>query len=207
MEAKKIDIDRLAGNVGQIPGVPANPRRWGADEIGNLARSIEETPELLEARGCIVFPFEGQYVVLGGNMRLEACRHLGMGEIPCVILPATLPVEKLREIVIKDNGAFGRWDEEALLAEWGDLPLGDWGVPELGDALSPVEPEQMDALDDDFDETKEDIPCRVEMGDVWTCGAHRVMCGDATSEDDIKTLMGGGGGGPLSHGPSVQRGL
>jgi hypothetical protein len=38
-------------------------------------------------------------------------------------------MEKLREIVIKDNGAFGSWDYDMLANEWDDLPLSDWGVP------------------------------------------------------------------------------
>ena len=38
-------------------------------------------------------------------------------------------IEKLREIVIKDNGSFGAWDFDMLANEWDDLPLADWGVP------------------------------------------------------------------------------
>jgi hypothetical protein len=37
-------------------------------------------------------------------------------------------MEKLREIVIKDNGAFGSWDYDMLANEWDDLPLSDWGI-------------------------------------------------------------------------------
>lgn len=128
MEIKKINIKDLEQNTGQVVGLPANPRQWTKDELETLKASIIETPELLEARGAIVYPYDGKYIVLGGNMRLSAVQSLGWDEMPCVILPENMPVEKLKEIVLKDNGMFGEWDTDALANEWDDLPLADWGV-------------------------------------------------------------------------------
>ena len=128
MKLEVIGIEKLRSNSGQIEGLPANPRKWDAGDVKRLAKSIEETPELLEARPPIVVPQNGWYVVLGGNMRLEACRYLDYEEMPCVVMDEGTPIETLKQIVVKDNGSFGEWDTEALLAEWKDLPLEDWGV-------------------------------------------------------------------------------
>lgn len=128
MKLEKIKISKIVQNNGQIEGVPKNPRQWSKDDVDRLARSIEETPELLEARGCIVYPHDGKYIVLGGNMRLAACKQLGKKEVDCVVLDADTTPEKLKEIVIKDNGSFGAWDFDMLANEWDDLPLADWGV-------------------------------------------------------------------------------
>lgn len=128
MEIKKINIKDLEQNTGQIVGLPANPRQWTKDELETLKASIIETPELMEARGAIVYPYEGKYIVLGGNMRMSAVQSLGWKEMPCVVLPSEMPVEKLKEIVLKDNGMFGEWDTDALANEWDNLPLADWGV-------------------------------------------------------------------------------
>lgn len=128
MKLEKIKISKIVQNNGQIEGVPKNPRQWSKDDVDRLARSIEETPELLEARGCIVYPHDGKYIVLGGNMRLAACMQLGKKEVDCVVLDADTMPEKLKEIVIKDNGSFGAWDFDMLANEWDDLPLADWGV-------------------------------------------------------------------------------
>ena len=98
--------------------MPSNPRKWSEEELENLKKSIVETPELLEARGIIVVPNNEKYVVLGGNMRLAALRSLGWTDIPCIVLPENTPAEKLREIVIKDNGSFGEWDTSMLAADW-----------------------------------------------------------------------------------------
>ena len=129
MEHKRIKLSKLVQNNGQLDGVPKNPRQWSKDDVERLKKSIEETPELLQARGCIVYPLDDKYVVLGGNMRLTACKQLGHKEVDCVVLDPETSPEKLREIVIKDNGSFGAWDFDMLSNEWDDLPLADYGVP------------------------------------------------------------------------------
>lgn len=136
MRIEVIDIEKLRSNSGQIEGLPANPRKWDANDVKRLAKSIEETPELLEARPPIVVPHGGFYVVLGGNMRLEACRYLDYEMIPCVVLDEGTPIETLKQIVVKDNGSFGEWDSIELRKEWADLPLPDWGVPEIEETIS-----------------------------------------------------------------------
>lgn len=147
MEHGMINTNLVISNEGQIPGLPANPRQWTRKELDRLKASIQETPELLEARGIIVYPFEGDFIVLGGNMRLAAAIELGLKEVPCIIIPEDTPTEKLKQIVIKDNGSFGAWDYDQLGNEWDDLPLVDWGVP----AWNPIVPDEA-AVDDLFTE-------------------------------------------------------
>lgn len=72
LDFKRIPLSLLDANTGQIPGLPANPRLWTDAEVRRLAKSMKDTPELAEARGCVVVPFEGRYVILGGNLRREA---------------------------------------------------------------------------------------------------------------------------------------
>lgn len=124
----KIPLSRLRLNEGQLDWLPRNPRQWTREQLDRLAESIKETPQLLEARGLIVYPFEGTFVVIGGNMRLSALTLLGETEAPCYILPADMDREKVREIVLKDNGDYGLWNQTMLSRDWADLPLEKWGV-------------------------------------------------------------------------------
>lgn len=190
METKLINIQNIVPNEGQIPGLPTNPRQWKKKEMEQLKKSLQETPELFDARGILVVPKDGKFVVLGGNMRLAASKSLGLDEVPCIIFPEDTPVEKLKEIVIKDNGAFGEWDYDLLANEWDDLPLTDWGVPawETSDDQRDVETE---VQEDDFDENEDKVETRCALGDIWLLGDHRLMCGDSTSVDDINKLMDG----------------
>lgn len=184
----ELKITQLAQNKGQIAGLPANPRQWKKADVERLARSIEETPELLEARPLIVIQQDDKYIVLGGNLRLAALKHLGRKEAPVYVLPDDTPIEKQKEIVIKDNGSFGEWDYDVLANEWDDLPLADWGVPSWE---TETQEEVANVTEDDFDEEQDEIHVRCQKGDIWQLGDHRLMCGDSTDLETVKRLMGG----------------
>lgn len=189
METVRIKLKDLQPNTGQIPGLPTNPRQWTREEVARIAQSLRETPELFEARPIIVTPWEGKYVILGGNLRHEGCKTNKDKDAPCVVIPEGTPVEKMKEIVIKDNGSFGAWDFDALANEWDDLPLTEWGVPAWeGDAASEQEEE---AQEDEFDEETDKVQARCLPGDIWQLGDHRLMCGDATNKQDVFSLMRG----------------
>lgn len=193
---QRIAISLLETNKGQIEGLPANPRQWTKAQFEQLKASITETPELLEARGCIVDYHDGKYVCLGGNMRYMACKDLGMTDVPCYVIPEGTSVLKKKEIVAKDNVSMGDWDFDALANEWGDLDLEGWGVaipPEWGAAAADAaETDSMlQAHDDEFDEKEAQIEKKCSKGDIWSLGEHRLMCGDSTDEAAIKSLMDG----------------
>lgn len=192
MESRSINIESLEQNIGQVEGLPRNPRLWTRTDLDKLKRSIEETPELLEARGLIVYPHEGKYVAIGGNMRLAALREMEYEEAPCIILPVNTAIRKLKEIAAKDNGSFGQNDWDALANEWSDLPLSEWGISAWDTERDEhTEEESATAEEDDFDEEKDCIKVRCHPGDVWQLGEHRLMCGDSTDLETVKKLMGG----------------
>lgn len=128
-EVKRVPLARLALNEGQIEGLPANPRQWTREDITKIAASLKETPELFELRPIIAVPFKDMNVILAGSLRFCGAKENGDKDAPAIILPEDMPVEKMQEIVIKDNGSFGAWDFDALANEWDALPLADWGVP------------------------------------------------------------------------------
>ena len=128
-----IPINKLQLNNGQIDGLPKNPRYIKDEEYEKLKRSIQASPEFLEARMLLVYPLDnGNFVTIAGNMRLRACRELGFKELPCFVFPKETTVEKLREFTIKDNANFGNWDYDILANEnWSDDIdlLEEWGAP------------------------------------------------------------------------------
>ena len=193
IEKIRLPLKDIDLNEGQIEGLPANPRNWTKEELKSLALSLTETPELFEMRCPIVVPHDGRYVVLGGNLRIAAARENKEKEVTCFVFNST-SIEKMKEIVIKDNGAWGKWDYDALANEWSDLPLSDWGIPvweESPQETAAAAGEEKQATEDDFDENKDAIAVRCKRGDVWVLGDHLLMCGDSISLDDVKKLMGG----------------
>lgn len=128
MERRKIDISQVHPNKGQVEGLPANPRLIKDERFGKLMKSIQNLPEMTEARDLLVYPHGGKYIVIGGNMRLRAYQELGWKEVPCCILPDNMPADKLREMVIQDNNPFGETDWNMIANEWDVEDLKDWGV-------------------------------------------------------------------------------
>lgn len=128
MERKNIDIKLLEVNKGQVEGLPRNPRTIRDERFRKLVKSIEDSPEMLEYRTLLVYPHEGKYVIVCGNMRYRACREIGYSVLPCVVLPQDTTSGKLREYAIKDNIGFGDDDWQALKDEWNSEELTEWGV-------------------------------------------------------------------------------
>ena len=143
MKTVRLAIKDLEQNTGQITGLPANPRQWTKTEVEKIAKSLRETPELFEARPIIVTQHGSKYVILGGNLRYEGCKHNKDKDAPCYVIPDGTSIDKMKEIVIKDNGSFGDWDYDALANLWDDLTLIDWGVP----AWDPIDKRQEDEAD------------------------------------------------------------
>lgn len=123
----RIDISKVHTNSGQIEGLPKNPRLIKDGRFQMLVKSIQSLPEMTEARDLLVYPHNGEYIVIGGNMRLRAYQELGWKEVPCCILPENMSVDKLRQIVIKDNLPYGEDDWDMLSNEWDADELDDWG--------------------------------------------------------------------------------
>jgi hypothetical protein len=125
---QEIKISKLEVNKGQVEGLPKNPRFIRDERYKALVKSIEDAPEMLKLRELLVVEHGNKFVVIGGNMRLRACKELGMETVPCKVLPADTPVAKLREYAIKDNNGFGEDDWDVLANEWDAEELEDWGV-------------------------------------------------------------------------------
>jgi DNA modification methylase len=166
---------------------PDNPRFIKGDQFKSLCKSLEESPELFEARPILVAPENGHFKILGGNMRFEAAKTLKMISVPIIIMEGLTEAQK-QAIAIKDNGAWGEWDFHLLSTQWADLPLSDWGV-ELPKGWLLVG----EVVEDDFDaqaEAEQIIEPVTQPGDIWLLGKHRVMCGDSTKKEDVERLLG-----------------
>lgn len=199
-ERKNLPLSALELNAGQLGWMPRNPRQWTKDDVARTARSIEEDPDFLEERPLLVVPsdVDGKFVVFGGNLRSEGARKNRMKAVPCVVhYPES---EEDRQTVIrralKDNGSMGRFDYDILANEYSEYDLTDFGIPAWEqpegseDDGSGGEGGRSGAREDDFDEQKAGILVRCKEGDIWQLGDHRLMCGDSTDLETVKSLMG-----------------
>jgi len=117
-------MNSVLTKISAIKRNPNNPRILKDDKFVKLTQSIKDFPQMLDIRPIVV---NDDMVVLGGNMRLKACKEAGLKEVP-VIKVNDLTEEQQREFIIKDNVGFGDWDWDLLANEWDADLLDDWGL-------------------------------------------------------------------------------
>jgi DNA modification methylase len=175
MKTQKVKISEVKMN-------PNNPRLIKDDKFANLVTSIKEFPKMLEIRPIVV---NADMIVLGGNMRLKACKEAGLKEIP-IIFADELTEEEQRQFIIKDNVGFGEWDWEQLANEWDADKLEEWGL----DIPDFEVKEELSAEEDDY-EMPDQVETDIVLGDLFEIGDHRLLCGDSTCSDTVAKLMNG----------------
>lgn len=117
MNSKEVSISSVKPN-------PNNPRIIKDDKFAKLVQSIKDFPKMLEIRPIVV---NSDMIVLGGNMRLKACKEAGLKKVH-IIKAEDLTEEQQREFIIKDNVSGGEWDWEQLANKWDSEDLNKWGL-------------------------------------------------------------------------------
>lgn len=161
--------------VADVKANPNNPRIIKDDKFKKLVKSIQDFPEMLKLRPIIV---NDHMVVLGGNMRLKACKEAGMKTIP-IIKASLLTEEKQKEFIVKDNVGYGEWDWDDLANNWDAEELEEWGLDIPDFAVKELEAEE-----DDFAVPDGGIETDIVLGDLFEIGQHKLICGSATNSED-----------------------
>jgi site-specific DNA-methyltransferase (adenine-specific) len=168
--------------ISEVKSNPNNPRIIKDDKFQKLVKSIKEFPEMLNIRPIVV---NADMVVLGGNMRLKACKEAGLKEVS-IIKAEDLTEEQQKQFIIKDNVGFGEWDWEDLANNWDAEQLTDWGLD-----IPDFKPDVLQAEEDEFDVPEGGIDTDIVLGDLFEIGEHRLLCGDSTDSDQVAKLMNG----------------
>lgn len=158
-----------------------NTRKHAEKDVRNIKKIIEEY-----GMNDPIGIWSDKNIIVEGHGRFEACKQLGMMEVPCIRLDH-LTDKQRREYAIAHNATaeLSEWDFDILAEEIVDLDLDDF---DFGFVFEPEEEEE--AVEDDYDGS---IPAEAisKPGDVWQLGRHRLMCGDSTVITDVEKLMDG----------------
>lgn len=178
-----VSIDKLVPYVN-------NARTHSPEQINKLRSSLREfgfiNPVIIDK----------DYGVIAGHGRLMAAKEEGIDEVPCVLVDYLTDAQK-KAYIIADNrfAQDAGWDEEllrieieSLQAEAFDISLTGFEDQELVDLFNDDESSKVKEDKFDLSDALEKASF-VKKGDIWTVGRHKLMCGDATSEDDVSALM------------------
>ena len=175
-------IERLTAN-------PRNARVHGPEQIEQIRASLREfgwtMPVLVRKNGMLI----------AGHGRLEAAKLEGITDVPTIVARGWSEAQ-CQAYAIADNKLTesGEWSEELLRLELGDLREAGFDLALTGfdqdelDRLLVIEPD----VDGDPDDAPE-LPAEPisRSGDLWICGEHRVLCGNATVLADVERVLGG----------------
>lgn len=169
-----------------------NPRTHSRRQIHQLAESIRAfgftNPVLIAEDDS----------VLAGHGRIAAAKQLGMTHVPAVRLAHLSPAER-RAYILADNklAENAGWDKELLAIELQALVDLDFDVELTGFSLAEVDL-AIDAAGESDPEARDEPADAIpplptapvsRRGDLWLCGGHRLLCGDARDADDYRTLL------------------
>ncbi|WP_131111598.1 site-specific DNA-methyltransferase [Sulfuricystis thermophila] len=177
--------------IAQLIPYVRNARTHSEEQVAQIAASIAEfgftNPILVGSDG----------VIVAGHGRLAAARKLGLERVPVVVLDHLTPTQR-RALGVADNriAENAGWDEQLLRielqdlqAEGFDLDLTGFDADALAELLAGDEPDFDGQTDEDAAPEVPDTPVS-RPGDVWVCGHHRVLCGDATEPQAYATVLG-----------------
>ena len=169
-----------------------NARTHSPEQLTKLRSSLREfgfiNPVIIDR----------DFNVIAGHGRIAAAKEEGITEVPCVFVDYLTEAQKKAYILADNRMALDAgWDEELLRIEIEslqgadfDVSLTGFGEDEIADLFAGDG--EKDVKDDDFDISAAlEKAAFVERGDIWTVGRHRLMCGDATSAEDVAALMDG----------------
>jgi len=167
-----------------------NSRTHSGEQIAQVAASIQEfgftNPVLVDEKNSII----------AGHGRILAARKLGMDSVPAITLEGLTEAQK-KAYVIADNqlALNAGWDLDLLKVEIENLAELDFDAGLLGfddDFMSGLlQEEPSEGLTDEDAVPEAPESPMSKMGDIWTLGNHRLMCGDSTSIDAVEKLMDG----------------
>lgn len=169
--------------INEVIPYEKNPR-INDNAVPAVMKSIEEfgfkVPIVIDKNGTIVT----------GHTRLKAAKKLGMKTVPCIVADDLTP-EQIKAFRLADNkvAEAAEWDMELLNEELDgivDIDMSDFNFSDITDS-----PSSEDVVEDDDENIELPSEPKTRLGDIWVIGRHKLMCGDATSEDVLKRLMGG----------------
>jgi len=168
-----------------------NPKEHPEAQIDEIASSIKNYGFVQP----VVVDSENEVII--GHGRLKAAKKLGLDEIP-VIRHDDITDSEAKALRLADNKiAESEWQDEKLAVELEQLTEAD----DFDDLIHGFDEDEMskylDSLTDEEDleepetEDPEQVETDIQEGEVFKLGEHRLMCGDATNEEHVETLMDG----------------
>jgi len=190
---------RIEGGATMLPSPPMEIQLWPIDRLIFYVRNPRKNDSTVDRMGASIREFGFKIPVLAhsdgevvdGHLRLKAARKMGITEVPVILCDECTPAQvKAFRLMVNCSVEWAVWDEELRALEPQELKESDFDLSLT--ASTPVR-----SMACWHSETmREPMPrhrclrTRFRESNLWACGKHRVLCGDATSAAAVSRLLG-----------------
>jgi DNA modification methylase len=178
---------------------PREIRIWPIDKLVFYARNPRKNDHVVDRmmESIRIYGFKIPVLarsdgeVVDGHLRLKAAKKLGIAEVPVILCDEWTPAQvKAFRLMVNRSATWADWDDDLLAQELLDLQTSDYDL-----ALTGFDTKEIDALilnDAPDEDAVPPVPIHPvsRVGDLWLCGSHRVLCGDATDAEMVSRLLG-----------------
>src|ERR1035437_6228130 len=181
---KQVSMEIQTWPIDKLVVYARNPRKNDA-AVDRMCDSIREfgfkIPCLARSNGELI----------DGHLRLKAARKLGLAEIPVILCDEWTSAQvKAFRLLVNRSATWADWDEELLAIELSDLQKSDFDLSLTGFDAKELDDFLLHDLPDEDAAPPLPAVAVTRPGDLWLCGPHRVLCGDATDAGVVSRLLG-----------------
>src|ERR1700722_7288036 len=191
IKAKNIEFVPMA----QLKPNPRNAKKHPDHQVALIAENFEGLgviqPIVIDENGMIIC----------GHGRFEAGKKIGLTHLPAIRLSGLTSAQK-RALALADNklAELGDWDLDMLSEELSFLhdPLTELDFDPRMVGFETVEIDKIigEKRDDDRADPADELPplnspesAVTNLGDLWICDQHSLVCGDATDKGAYADVM------------------
>lgn len=182
---------------------PLSFEHWPLDRLVEYARNPRKNDAVVDRMCSAIAEFgfripivaRSDGTVVDGHLRLKAARKLGLENIP-VVLADELTNSQIKAFRLLANRSanWAEWDDELLHLDLEDLREADFDLDLTG--FDSADLDRLLAKVGDPEGGHDEPPAPPvnpvsRPGDVWICGEHRILCGDATVLGDVEMVLDG----------------
>ena len=166
-------------NINDLKKYHKNAKKHPKEQVNRIANSIKEFGM------CDPIGVWGKdNLIIEGHGRLMALKKLGYTEAPIIRLDHLSEEQRKAYTLAHNKSAESEWDFEILSDELKSIV--DIDMMDFGFDLS-LDEEEPKVIEDEIPEIP--VEPKAKYGDIYQLGNHRLMCGDATVLEDVRTLM------------------
>src|SRR5665811_2216556 len=178
--------NRITGTGEEAPDqLLANPGNWRIHPKAQQAALAGALDQVGWVQQVLVNRRSG--FVVDGHARVALALSRGERAVPVLYVDLEPEEEALVLATLDPIGAMAGRDDQKLRALLAEVTVDDAGLAALLSDLAGVKAGRTDP--DDVPEPPE-APY-VKPGELWQLGDHRLLCGDATSPEDVERLLDG----------------